>query len=169
MPLEFQRTHKWPQISGPARTSEKTGLAFNPRFEAHWSYGDHVHSKRWIVDRATLKQARADDLHYVDDPQYLDLLNIFFANGESFSIINTSRLQALNDTSDIKIGQEVAIAPEGDCYCHGLLSSVLSQEFVLRDRPVHRHSSVLLCCCKGRRVTRTYQECSRGSTIIIRS
>jgi len=41
-----------------------------------------VNSKRWIVDRATLKQARVDDLQYVDDPQYLDLLNIFFANGE---------------------------------------------------------------------------------------
>jgi cyclin-C len=35
------------------------------------------------VDRATLKQARADDLLYVDDPLYLDLLNIFFANGEA--------------------------------------------------------------------------------------
>jgi len=27
-----------------------------------------------------LKQARVDDLQCVDDPQYLDLLNIFFAN-----------------------------------------------------------------------------------------
>ncbi|KAF9457251.1 cyclin-like protein [Collybia nuda] len=38
------------------------------------------HYKRWIVDRATLKQARADDLQYVEDPEHLDLLAIYFAN-----------------------------------------------------------------------------------------
>ncbi|KAI0084168.1 cyclin-like protein [Irpex rosettiformis] len=38
------------------------------------------HYKRWIVDRATLRQARAEDLQYVEDPEYFDLLNIFFAN-----------------------------------------------------------------------------------------
>ncbi|TFY51026.1 hypothetical protein EVG20_g11204, partial [Dentipellis fragilis] len=38
------------------------------------------HYKRWIVDRATLKQARADDLQYVDDPEQLEFLNIYFAN-----------------------------------------------------------------------------------------
>ncbi|RDB20277.1 RNA polymerase II holoenzyme cyclin-like subunit [Hypsizygus marmoreus] len=38
------------------------------------------HYKRWLVDRATLKQARADDLQYVDDPDYLDFLAIYFAN-----------------------------------------------------------------------------------------
>jgi hypothetical protein len=60
---------------------------FNPRIlKLIGAYCDHVHSKRWIVDRATLKQARVDDLQYVDDPQYLDLLNIFFANGESILI-----------------------------------------------------------------------------------
>ncbi|KAF7354649.1 CYCLIN domain-containing protein [Mycena sanguinolenta] len=37
------------------------------------------HYKRWIVDRATLRQARADDLLYVDDPEYLDFLAIYFA------------------------------------------------------------------------------------------
>lgn len=43
-------------------------------------------SKRWIVDRATLKQSRAEiDLHYVDDPEYLDFLAIYFANGRSKS------------------------------------------------------------------------------------
>ncbi|KAJ7041179.1 cyclin-like protein [Mycena alexandri] len=36
-------------------------------------------SKRWIVDRATLRQARADDLLYVDDPEHLDFLAIYFA------------------------------------------------------------------------------------------
>ncbi|KAJ7499689.1 cyclin-like protein [Mycena latifolia] len=38
-----------------------------------------THYKRWIVDRATLRQARADDLLYVDDPEYLDFLAIYFA------------------------------------------------------------------------------------------
>ena len=40
-------------------------------------------SKRWIVDRAALKQARVDDLQYVDDPELLDFLAIYFANGTS--------------------------------------------------------------------------------------
>ncbi|KAN0139195.1 Cyclin-like protein [Lactarius tabidus] len=38
------------------------------------------HNKRWIVDRATLKQARAEDLQYVQSPDHIDLLNIYFAN-----------------------------------------------------------------------------------------
>ncbi|KAI0366253.1 cyclin-like protein [Pilatotrama ljubarskyi] len=38
------------------------------------------HYKRWIVDRATLHQARSDDLQYVDNPEHLAFLNIFFAN-----------------------------------------------------------------------------------------
>ncbi|KAI0352803.1 cyclin-like protein [Trametes cingulata] len=38
------------------------------------------HYKRWIVDRATLLQARSDDLQYVDNPEHLAFLNIFFAN-----------------------------------------------------------------------------------------
>ena len=29
-----------------------------------------------------MKQARAEDLQYVDDPEYMDFLLIFFANGE---------------------------------------------------------------------------------------
>ncbi|GBE79033.1 cyclin-like protein [Sparassis latifolia] len=38
------------------------------------------HYKRWILDRATLTQARADDLQYVDSPDHLEFLAIFFAN-----------------------------------------------------------------------------------------
>ncbi|KAJ7240011.1 cyclin-like protein [Mycena rebaudengoi] len=37
------------------------------------------HYKRWIVDRATLKQARADDLLYIDDPEHLEFFAIYFA------------------------------------------------------------------------------------------
>ncbi|KAJ4473573.1 cyclin-like protein [Lentinula aciculospora] len=39
-----------------------------------------THYKRWIVDRSTLKQARADDLLYVSEPEYVDFLSIYFAN-----------------------------------------------------------------------------------------
>ncbi|KAH7927034.1 cyclin-like protein [Leucogyrophana mollusca] len=38
------------------------------------------HYKRWIIDRATLRQARTDDLQYVEDPEYLEFFSIFFAN-----------------------------------------------------------------------------------------
>ncbi|KZT13223.1 cyclin-like protein [Laetiporus sulphureus 93-53] len=38
------------------------------------------HYKRWLVDRATLRQARVEDLQYVDDPEHLDFLAIFVAN-----------------------------------------------------------------------------------------
>ncbi|KAK7053766.1 CYCLIN domain-containing protein [Favolaschia claudopus] len=38
-----------------------------------------THYKRWIVDRATLRQARADDLLYIDDPEHLAFLAIYFA------------------------------------------------------------------------------------------
>ncbi|KAH8117199.1 cyclin-like protein [Phellopilus nigrolimitatus] len=38
------------------------------------------HFKRWIVDRTTLHQARSEDRQYVDDPDHLALLGIFFAN-----------------------------------------------------------------------------------------
>ncbi|KIJ59420.1 hypothetical protein HYDPIDRAFT_118514 [Hydnomerulius pinastri MD-312] len=38
------------------------------------------HYKRWIVDRATLRQARTDDLQYIDDPEYLAYFSVCFAN-----------------------------------------------------------------------------------------
>ncbi|KAF9653512.1 C/H/G cyclin, partial [Thelephora ganbajun] len=38
------------------------------------------HYKRWIVDRATLRQARAEDMRYVKDPLFFDLFNIFTGN-----------------------------------------------------------------------------------------
>ena len=39
-----------------------------------------LNSKRWIVDRATLKQARAEDMRYVKDPLFFQLFNIFTGN-----------------------------------------------------------------------------------------
>ena len=49
----------------------------------HICVGPKFSSKRWIVDRATIQHARSQDLLYVDDPEYLDFLGIFFANRES--------------------------------------------------------------------------------------
>ncbi|KAH6870873.1 hypothetical protein BKA70DRAFT_1131469 [Coprinopsis sp. MPI-PUGE-AT-0042] len=34
------------------------------------------HHKRWIVNRAALRQARVEDLQYVNDPEHLDFLGI---------------------------------------------------------------------------------------------
>ena len=61
------------RTQGTILTSNRGSLEFNGL------------SKRWIVDRATLRQARVADLKYVDDPEYLDFFGIFFANGTSFS------------------------------------------------------------------------------------
>ena len=67
------------------------------------AYGGY-HSKRWIVDRATLKQARADDLHYVDDPEHLDCLSIFFTSGESHT--PGREIQTLSPSSYIETRKE---------------------------------------------------------------
>ena len=52
-------------------------------------YAETMSSKRWVVDRASLKRARADDLLYIGDPELLDFLNIFFANGRLFLSLMT--------------------------------------------------------------------------------
>ncbi|KAF9040700.1 cyclin-like protein [Panaeolus papilionaceus] len=38
------------------------------------------HYKRWIVDRSSWNQARAEDYRLVDQPEYIDYLSIYFAN-----------------------------------------------------------------------------------------
>ncbi|VDB87138.1 unnamed protein product [Peniophora sp. CBMAI 1063] len=38
------------------------------------------HHKRWIVDRATLRQARSEDLQYVENAEQLDFLSIYLSN-----------------------------------------------------------------------------------------
>lgn len=45
-------------------------------------------SKRWIVDRASLKQSRSEDLQYVDSPEHIDFLNIYFANRRVFPVLS---------------------------------------------------------------------------------
>ena len=57
----------------------------HPRREIH-AYSQEP-SKRWIVDRTTLHHARLDDLKYVDDPEHLDFLGIYFANGASSCLL----------------------------------------------------------------------------------
>ena len=65
----------WLPTFGQARISE----ALSKPFVIHAAH--ETLSKRWIVDRATLNQARAEDLLYVNDPEHLDFLAIYFANG----------------------------------------------------------------------------------------
>ena len=53
-------------------------------------------SKRWIIDRATLKQARSEDLQYVESPEHIDFLNIYFANRRDIPHDPISPLQLMN-------------------------------------------------------------------------
>ena len=78
---------RWRPTSGQARTS-KFLIPFT-----FTSY-DTLRSKRWIVDRATLKQARAEDLQYVPSPDHIDLLNIYFANRAPTYTLLTLRTNA---------------------------------------------------------------------------
>ena len=66
----------WLPTFGQARISEALSKSCSFIHAAH-----EIFSKRWIVDRATLNQARAEDLLYVSDPEHLDFLAIYFANG----------------------------------------------------------------------------------------
>ena len=66
----------WLPTFGQARISEALSKPYSFIHAAHGTL-----SKRWIVDRATLNQARAEDLLYVNDPEHLDFLAIYFANG----------------------------------------------------------------------------------------
>ncbi|KAH6870854.1 hypothetical protein BKA70DRAFT_1413950 [Coprinopsis sp. MPI-PUGE-AT-0042] len=69
----------------PHLLGHETG--FHPNHHLAWSTGHRLLgylapvSNRWIVDRAALRQARAEDLQYVDDPEHLDFLAIAPALG----------------------------------------------------------------------------------------
>ncbi|KAG6849433.1 hypothetical protein H0H93_008509 [Arthromyces matolae] len=66
------------------------------------------HYKRWVVDRATLRQARVEDLKYVDDPDYLDFLAIYFGNGQSVLEIQVgSSVQLFSAIS--KLGKKLGL------------------------------------------------------------
>jgi len=79
---------QWPPTFGQAHTSRCNV----PFYLGSWI--NTLRSKRWIVDRATLKQARAEDLQYVDSPDHIDLLNIYFANRASSHLQLTPRTNA---------------------------------------------------------------------------
>jgi hypothetical protein len=70
---------KWQPTSGRAHTSTS-----RLRFPLTFNLDNISRSKRWVIDRATLKQARAEDLRYVDCPEHIDFLNIYFANRRMF-------------------------------------------------------------------------------------
>lgn len=153
------RNDPWPPISGQVHTSARVGSS--PHAEN--SSRGRV-SKRWVVDRATLQQARADDLQYVDDPEYFTYFSIFFANGVSkisspLGISNTPN-------SHHKARQEAEFPTTRDCDGYRLLSQVLHQERILRNRPVRRHRRLLLCRWESGRVARAHQERRRGSPFV---
>jgi hypothetical protein len=87
-------------------------------------------SKRWIVDRTSLRRARLDDLQYVDDPEHLDFLGIYFANSEPPYVARFCLLKIDVCFSDYKTWQKIAVSAEGHCDCHGILSKILSEELV---------------------------------------
>ncbi|KAL1663234.1 cyclin-like protein [Schizophyllum commune] len=43
-------------------------------------FWESSHYKRWLVDHATLRQARTEDLNYVENPEHIEFLSIYFAN-----------------------------------------------------------------------------------------
>ena len=71
--LRFCPVPLWPPTFGRVPTGQF--LLCPPPPQA-----DILASKRWIVDRAALKQARAEDMRYVKDPLFFDLFNIFTGN-----------------------------------------------------------------------------------------
>lgn len=92
----------WLQTFGQARISEALPKPYSFISAAHKTL-----SKRWIVDRATLNQARAEDLSYVNDPEHLDFLAIYFANG---TLQNETRLFSnLTSSSNNKARQKAAV------------------------------------------------------------
>lgn len=85
------------------------------------------------MDRAALKQARAEDMRYVKDPLFFDFFNIFTGNRAAIpcflrSVRNTESNTALSDCTHM---QEDGIPPARHCNSLSILPQVLSQELVL--------------------------------------
>lgn len=114
-------------------------------------------SKRWIVDRATLKKARVLDAYYAEDPEYLDFLAIFFAN----RALRPSIAEQVTDlvSSHLQTRSKASTKAASRRHRHHLFPSVLSQEFLLRDGPFHRYCCMLLRRSQSRGGPRTHQEC----------
>lgn len=72
-----------------------------------------------------------------------------------------SALLELIVPSHFEVGKEAAAASKSDCHSYRILSPVLREELLLRDGPFHGHCSMLLRCCEGGGIPRSYQECGR--------
>jgi len=99
------------------------------------------HNKRWIVDRAKLRQARSEDLQYVESPDHIDFLNIYFAS-----------LIAM-------LGKRLNLRQRVIATATVFFQAILRQKLVLRDRAFYRDSCMLLRCRKGRGIPCPYQKC----------
>lgn len=78
---------RWPLTFGRVPISQFPLCPLEPQ-------ADPLGSKRWIVDRATLKQARAEDMRYVKDPLFFDLFNIFTGTRAAVSRLSHPRRNA---------------------------------------------------------------------------
>ena len=92
----------WLPTFGQARISEALSKPYSFIRAAHVTL-----SKQWIVDRATLNQARVEDLSYVNDPEHLEFLAIYFANGTPQN--ETWLFSNITSISNYKTGQKAAI------------------------------------------------------------
>lgn len=84
-------------------------------------------SKRWIVDRATIARARAQDRLYVNDPEYFDFMNIYFANGECFRL-PWACLLTYPPSSHHETRPKDFPPPTSHCNRHRLFQEILSQK-----------------------------------------
>ncbi|KAI9509098.1 cyclin-like protein [Russula earlei] len=94
------------------------------------------------MDRATLKQARSEDLQYVESAEHIDFLNIYFANRmrPTFSVLAA---YAMTPTSHRDVGQTLAAASACDRHRHGLFQAVLRQKLYCETDPF----MVIAACC----------------------
>ncbi|KAI9448659.1 hypothetical protein F5148DRAFT_1292170 [Russula earlei] len=94
------------------------------------------------MDRATLKQARSEDLQYVESAEHIDFLNIYFANRmrRTFSVLAA---YAMTPTSHRDVGQTLAAASACDRHRHGLFQAVLRQKLYCETDPF----MVIAACC----------------------
>jgi hypothetical protein len=114
-----------------------------------------MYSKRWIVDRETLKQARAEDIHYLDSPEHAEYIGVFFANGKSPEA-PISELHLIALYSHLKAWKEAPAETTRHRHSDCVLPAILLEELVLRDGAFPGVSCMLLCRSQGGRVSGAY-------------
>ena len=140
----------WRRTSGPVHISTPLGLFVSLQ-------RTDISSKRWIVDRATLRQARSEDLQYVENAEQLDFLSIYLANRTCCTAAIERKVDWIH--SHRSFGAESTFTTARYRYRRSVLSALLHQELILRDGSIHGHSSLLLCSCEGRGTAHTHQKC----------